>query len=172
MAFPRQEYWSGLPFPLPWDLPNLGIEPTDQHLLHCRQILLPLSHQGSPKSILCRTNMYMDEYLSCVISENFSGNSDFSWVIHSNCAQPFVSLFWVFIHLLALWDFINSVVILLLLLGKKHIYFGILEGREWEGHGVLGLNLGRLPPPRDTWQWVGTFGIVTSAEGGLLVSSE
>ena len=22
MEFPRQEYWSGLPFPIPWDLPN------------------------------------------------------------------------------------------------------------------------------------------------------
>ena len=27
MGFPRQEYWSGLPFPSPGDLPNLGIEP-------------------------------------------------------------------------------------------------------------------------------------------------
>ena len=27
MGFPRQEYWSGLPFPPPWDLPNPGIEP-------------------------------------------------------------------------------------------------------------------------------------------------
>ena len=27
MGFPRQEYWSGLPFPLPEDLPNPGIEP-------------------------------------------------------------------------------------------------------------------------------------------------
>ena len=26
-GFSRQEYWSGLPFPLPWDLPNPGIEP-------------------------------------------------------------------------------------------------------------------------------------------------
>ena len=26
MGFPRQEYWSGLPFPSPGDLPNLGIE--------------------------------------------------------------------------------------------------------------------------------------------------
>ena len=25
--FPRQEYWSGLPFPPPRDLPNPGIEP-------------------------------------------------------------------------------------------------------------------------------------------------
>jgi len=28
MGFSRQEYWSGLPFPSPGDLPNPGIEPT------------------------------------------------------------------------------------------------------------------------------------------------
>ena len=28
MGLPRQEYWSGLPFPSPGDLPNPGIEPT------------------------------------------------------------------------------------------------------------------------------------------------
>ena len=28
MRFPRQEYWSGLPFPLPGDLPDPGIKPT------------------------------------------------------------------------------------------------------------------------------------------------
>ena len=27
MKFPRQEYWSGLPFPPPRDLPIKGIEP-------------------------------------------------------------------------------------------------------------------------------------------------
>ena len=27
MEFFRQEYWSGLPFPSPGDLPDLGIEP-------------------------------------------------------------------------------------------------------------------------------------------------
>ena len=26
MRFSKQEYWSGLPFPSPGDLPNLGIE--------------------------------------------------------------------------------------------------------------------------------------------------
>ena len=26
MGFSRQEYWSGLPFPSPWDLPDPGIE--------------------------------------------------------------------------------------------------------------------------------------------------
>ena len=28
VGFSRQEYWSGLPSPLPGDLPNPGIEPT------------------------------------------------------------------------------------------------------------------------------------------------
>ena len=28
MEFPRQEYWSGLPFPSPGEFPDLGIEPT------------------------------------------------------------------------------------------------------------------------------------------------
>ena len=28
MEFSMQEYWSGLPFPIPGDLPNPGIEPT------------------------------------------------------------------------------------------------------------------------------------------------
>ena len=41
MGFPRQEYWSGLPFPSPGDLPPQG---WSLHLLHCRRILL--SHQG------------------------------------------------------------------------------------------------------------------------------
>ena len=26
MGFPRQEYWTGLPFPTPGDLPDQGIE--------------------------------------------------------------------------------------------------------------------------------------------------
>ena len=27
MGFPRQEYWSGLPFPTPGDVPKTGIKP-------------------------------------------------------------------------------------------------------------------------------------------------
>ena len=32
MGFPRQEYWSGLPFPSPGDLPNSGFEPKSPEL--------------------------------------------------------------------------------------------------------------------------------------------
>ena len=28
MGFPRKEYWSGLPFPLPGDLPDPGMKPS------------------------------------------------------------------------------------------------------------------------------------------------
>jgi len=31
MGFPRQEYWSGLPFPAPGDLPDPEIEPESSH---------------------------------------------------------------------------------------------------------------------------------------------
>ena len=37
MKFSRQEYWSGLPFPSPGDLPDPGIKPS---LLQCRQTIL------------------------------------------------------------------------------------------------------------------------------------
>ena len=32
MGFPRQEYWSGLPFPSPGDLPDPGIKPASPAL--------------------------------------------------------------------------------------------------------------------------------------------
>ena len=38
MRFSRQEYWSGLPFPSPGDLPNPGLPP-------CRKTLYRLTHQ-------------------------------------------------------------------------------------------------------------------------------
>ena len=44
MEFSRQEYWSGLRFPFPGDLPDPGFDPG---LLHCEQILYHLSRQGS-----------------------------------------------------------------------------------------------------------------------------
>ena len=45
MGFPRQEYWSGLPFPSLRDLPNPGIKPESPDW---QEDSLPLSHQGSP----------------------------------------------------------------------------------------------------------------------------
>ena len=45
MGFLKQEYWSGLLFPSPWDLPDLGIEPTSPAW---QADSLPLRLLGSP----------------------------------------------------------------------------------------------------------------------------
>ena len=44
LGFPRQEYWSGLPFPSLGDLPKPGIKPESPSF---QADSLPLSHQGS-----------------------------------------------------------------------------------------------------------------------------
>ena len=45
MGFSRQEYWSGLPFPSPGDLPNPGIEPGSPTL---QADALPSEPPGKP----------------------------------------------------------------------------------------------------------------------------
>ena len=53
MEFSRQEYWSGLPFPSPGDLPSLGIEPKSLRFLLWQVDSLPVSRLGSPMEMLC-----------------------------------------------------------------------------------------------------------------------
>ena len=45
MGFSREEFWSGLPFPSPGDLPDSGIEPGSPAL---QVNALPSNHQGNP----------------------------------------------------------------------------------------------------------------------------
>ena len=45
MGFPRQEYWSGFPFPPPGDPPNAGIEPRSPTL---QEDSLPSEPPGKP----------------------------------------------------------------------------------------------------------------------------
>ena len=54
MGFPRQECWSGLPFPSPGDLPTT--QESNQIFLHCRWIFYQLSYQGSPKWSRAKAN--------------------------------------------------------------------------------------------------------------------
>ena len=48
MEFSRQEYWSGLPFPSPGDLPDPGIKPQSL-ALHADSLLL--EPPGKPKTV-------------------------------------------------------------------------------------------------------------------------
>ena len=53
MGFPRQEYWSGWPFPSLGDLPDPGINPASPVL---QADSLPLSHQRRPRKGNLRTS--------------------------------------------------------------------------------------------------------------------
>ena len=55
MGFSRQEYWSGLPFPSPGDLPNSGIEPAAlTSNLHWQVGSLPLAPPARGKEPTCQ----------------------------------------------------------------------------------------------------------------------
>ena len=60
MEFPRPEYWSGLPFPSPVNLPDPGIKPASPTL---QADSLMLSHQGSPFSSIDKSKSTPE--LSC-----------------------------------------------------------------------------------------------------------
>ena len=49
MGFPKQEYWSGLPFLTPGDLPDPVMEP---EFPAWQADSVPLSHLGSPKTLV------------------------------------------------------------------------------------------------------------------------
>ena len=49
MGFSRQEHWSGLPFPSPWDLPDPGIKPESPAL---QADSLPFEPPGKPCNLL------------------------------------------------------------------------------------------------------------------------
>ena len=54
VGFSRQEYWSGLPFPSPGDLPNPGIEPRSPAL---QADALTSEPPGKPKSLINMCNL-------------------------------------------------------------------------------------------------------------------
>ena len=66
MGFLRQEYWSGLPFPSPSDLPDPGIEPVS-HVLWQSPALqansLPTKLPGKPIIYTCLLNENMSPFI-------------------------------------------------------------------------------------------------------------
>ena len=48
LGFSRQGYWSGIPSPLPGDLPNPGMNPSPLHLQHWQASSSALAPPGKP----------------------------------------------------------------------------------------------------------------------------
>ena len=60
----RQEYWSGLPFPSPGDLPDPGIQPRSPSLW---ADALPSEPPGKPHNISCKTSLIvMNSFCVCL----------------------------------------------------------------------------------------------------------
>ena len=76
MEFSRQEYWSGLHFLLLGIFPTKGLNPG---LLHCRQTLYHLSHQGSPSIYPEKIVMQKDTCILFIAT---------LWTIAMNCSLP------------------------------------------------------------------------------------
>ena len=69
-GFPRQEYWSGSPFPPPEIFLIQGLNPHLLHLLHWQMDSLPLSHWGSPLMAYSRYSPNI-----CQMSETLYNNA-------------------------------------------------------------------------------------------------
>ena len=63
MGFSRQEYWSGLPFPSPGDLPDPGIKPSFPAL--AGGFFTP-GPPGKPKSLIVAVRLFVVQLLSRV----------------------------------------------------------------------------------------------------------
>ena len=53
MGFPRQEYWSGLPFPPPGELPDTVIEPASRALVSIFFGFFTTKPAGKPSLLSC-----------------------------------------------------------------------------------------------------------------------
>ena len=70
MGFSRQEYWSGLPFPSPGDLPDPGIEPGSPAL---EADALTSEPPGKPKVMLKILQARLQQYVNCKVPDVQAG---------------------------------------------------------------------------------------------------
>ena len=72
MEFSRQEYWNGLPFPSPGDLPNTGIEPGSPALYSTRNHIQStvINHNRKEYEVCVCVYIYISESLCCTPETN------------------------------------------------------------------------------------------------------
>ena len=63
MGFSRQEYWNGLPYPSPGDLPNPGIKPVSPAALALASRFFTAEPPGKPMSIYIYIYLYIYIYI-------------------------------------------------------------------------------------------------------------
>ena len=94
MGFSRQEYWSGLPFPLPKDLPDPGIEPEYPALQAVYLLSVPLFGKPNWKpNFLC---------FILILQKSRKTEERMSFSDHLQCEQLAIRGLW------ALWSTVNA----------------------------------------------------------------
>ena len=78
-----QEYWSGLPFPSPWDLPDLDIKPMSPVSPALQVDSLLLSHQGSPYM-----SMLLSQFIPPSPSPTGTGTLKIGWLVCRSFSPP------------------------------------------------------------------------------------
>ena len=94
MGFPRQEFWSGFPFPSPGDLTNPGIKP---RLLHWQVDSLPLSHLiEESKSFDKCFELDSVQFSRSVVSDSLRPHE----LQHArpSCPSPMPGIHWTHVH--------------------------------------------------------------------------
>ena len=108
MGFSRQEHWSELPCPPPGIFPTQGSNSYLLHLLHCRWILYPLSHLGSPDPSSGTSNSYNQRYLHQK-SKKIQSQTPFSFCQNHTFYSPLLSNLSVWRHFLPLFPLSISI---------------------------------------------------------------
>ena len=67
MGFPRQAYWSGLPFPPPRDVPNPGIKPTSPVSPELQEDSSPAEPSGKPQKGRIKETEFKNHFLGLEI---------------------------------------------------------------------------------------------------------
>ena len=98
MEFSRQEYWSGLPFPSPGDLPDPGIEPRSPAL---QTDALPSEPPGKPSWIHKSYNFYISE--KCSASVILLKNPFYKSIFLKYCFFIICCLYWLILTGIFFW---------------------------------------------------------------------
>ena len=80
MGFPRQEYWSGLPFPSLGDLPHPGIEPGSP-ALQADSLLPELGTVVTCKKNISKQFLHSDPYFNKLETQEYRSYGNSKWGI-------------------------------------------------------------------------------------------
>ena len=125
-GIPQQEYWRGLPFPSPGDLPRPGIKPESPASPSLQADSLPLNHLRSP-CWLVRNHLFYSSFSRYPKDGNMHASSISSTVTENpvgtfNSSDPLLHLVLLLWYILILHIFKTLWVSLLFYIEKTHLW--------------------------------------------------